>query len=429
MMKNYLELSHKELLAEQEALKKAFEEKKALGLKLDMSRGKPCKEQLDITSSLLDNVTSRPGSYISENGIDCRNYGCLEGIPECRRLMAEIMGVKADEVLCEGSSSLTLMHDMISRAMTHGVYGSEKPWYEVKDRKWLCPAPGYDRHFAVTEFFGFEMIPVAMTPDGPDMDAVEELIKDPSVKGIWCVPQFSNPQGIVYSDETVERFAKLQPAANDFRIFWDNAYSVHDLYPDRRTRIPCLLREAEKYGTEDHVYIFSSTNKITFPSAGVAAFSASANNLALIKKQLAVQTIGPDKINQLNHARFFKDLDGIYEQMERMAVIIRPKFEAVLEILDRDLDGSGVGTWVRPQGGYFIGIDLIPGTAKRTVALCKEAGVTLTSAGAVYPYMHDPKDASLRLAPTFPPLAELGQAIEVFCIAARLASTEVLLSK
>ncbi|HNW04881.1 MAG TPA: aminotransferase [Oscillospiraceae bacterium] len=428
-MKNYLELSHEELLAEQETLKQALEEKKALGLKLDMSRGKPCKEQLDITSTLLDNVTSRPGSYISENGIDCRNYGCLEGIPECRRLMAEIMGVGPDEVLCEGSSSLTLMYDMIARAMTHGVYGSEKPWYEVKDRKWLCPAPGYDRHFAVTEFFGFEMIPVAMTPDGPDMDAVEKLVKDPSVKGIWCVPQFSNPQGIVYSDETIDRFAKLRPAAGDFRIFWDNAYSVHDLYPDRRTRIPCLLREAEKYGTEDHVYIFSSTNKITFPSAGIAAFSSSANNLGFIKKQLAFQTIGPDKINQLNHARFFKNLEGIYEQMDRMAVIIRPKFEAVLEILDRDLDGSGVGSWVRPKGGYFIGIDLIPGTAKRTVALCKEAGVVLTPAGAVYPYLRDPKDSSLRLAPTFPPIAELKQAIEVFCIAARLASAEALLGR
>ncbi len=428
-MKNYLELSHEELLAEQETLKQALEEKKALGLKLDMSRGKPCKEQLDITSTLLDNVTSRPGSYISENGIDCRNYGCLEGIPECRRLMAEIMGVGPDEVLCEGSSSLTLMYDMIARAMTHGVYGSEKPWYEVKDRKWLCPAPGYDRHFAVTEFFGFEMIPVAMTPDGPDMDAVEKLVKDPSVKGIWCVPQFSNPQGIVYSDETIDRFAKLRPAAGDFRIFWDNAYSVHDLYPDRRTRIPCLLREAEKYGTEDHVYIFSSTNKITFPSAGIAAFSSSANNLGFIKKQLAFQTIGPDKINQLNHARFFKNLEGIYEQMDRMAVIIRPKFEAVLEILDRDLDGSGVGSWVRPKGGYFIGIDLIPGTAKRTVALCKEAGVVLTPAGAVYPYLRDPKDSSLRLAPTFPPIAELKQAIEVVCIAARLASAEALLGR
>ena len=426
-MKNYLEMTAKELASEKEILEKRYAEKKSLGLKLDISRGKPCSEQLALSLPMLDLVNSKTENFKCENGFDIRNYGVVDGIPECRRLFGEILDAPIENVIVTGNSSLNLFYDLVAHAMCHGLPGGSAPWCECKNRKLLCPAPGYDRHFAVGELFGFELITVNMNPDGPDMDAVEELIKDESVKGITCVPKDSNPQGISYSAKVVERFAKLSPAAADFRIFWDNAYAVHHLdFDGDMDEIPSLLRLAEENGRGDMVYMLGSTSKITFPTAGLAAVASSAANTADLKRMLSFQNIGPDKINQMRHVLFFKNAEGVLAHMKKQAEIVRPKFNTVLGVLKEELAESGIAKWNTPKGGYFVSAELMPGTAKRTVALCKEAGLVLTGAGAVYPYGKDPEDSILRIAPTFAPAADLPAAMEIFCISAKLAAIEKL---
>ncbi len=427
-MKKYCEMTKKELFSEKEKLEKRYNEKKALGLKLDISRGKPGPEQLDLSLPMLDIINSRTEKFKCESGFDIRNYGVIDGIPECRRLFAEILDAEPEQVIVTGNSSLNLFYDLVAHAVCHGVPGSERPWGEDKNRKLLCPAPGYDRHFSIGELFGFELVTVKMKTDGPNMDEVEELIKDPSVKGIICVPKYSNPQGISYSEEVVKRFADLSPAAPDFRIFWDNAYVVHDLYPDgEKDFVPSLLRLAEANGKGNMVYMFGSTSKITFPTAGLGALASSADNITDFKRVLSFQNIGPDKINQMRHVLFFKNLDGVLEHMKKQADIIRPKFEVVLSVLEAELKETGTADWNSPKGGYFVSVELLPGTAKRTVALCREAGLTLTGAGSVYPYGKDPKDSTLRIAPTFATLSELPVAMELFSISAKLAAVEKLL--
>jgi aspartate/methionine/tyrosine aminotransferase len=415
-------LSKNELLSLKEELSAQYGAFKAQGLALDMSRGKPGKDQLDLSQPLLDELNS--GSDIRcEGGTDCRNYGIVDGIPEAKRLFAQLFGLDTDEVLIGGNSSLNMMFDTIAQAMVSGVGGSE-PWLKQGDVKFLCPAPGYDRHFAICEYFGIQMISVPMKETGPDMDVVERLAaSDPSIKGIWCVPKYSNPQGITYSKETVQRFAALKPAAADFRIFWDNAYCVHQLFGEDEQLLN-LINEAKKYGNEDRVYMYYSTSKITFPGAGVAGMAASKANLNEIKKRLTIQTIGHDKLNQLRHVRYLKDLEGLKAQMEKQAVILRPKFEAVLSILKSELGGTGIAYWTEPKGGYFVSVDVEQGTAKRVVQLCKEAGVVLTGAGATFPYGKDPLDRNIRIAPTFPPVSELETAMQLFCICAKLAAVE-----
>ena len=372
---------------------------------------------------------SSTSDLTSMEGIDVRNYGVLDGILEAKNMMADIMGVTADHVIVYGNASLNVMFDAVSSAMTHGVMGNT-PWCKLDKVKFLCPAPGYDRHFAITQHFGIEMIAVSMTPQGPDMDMVEKLVsEDESIKGIWCVPKYSNPQGYTYSDETVRRFANLKPAAKDFRIFWDNAYSVHHLYDEeeRQDKVLEILAECEKAGNPDMVYEFASTSKISFSGAGVAAIATSKGNLECIKKTLAIQTIGHDKINQLRHVRYFKDFDGIKAHMRKHAALMRPKFEAVLEVLDRELSGTGIGAWTKPNGGYFISFDAMEGCAKDIVAKCKEAGVTLTGAGATYPYGRDPRDSNIRIAPTYPNPDELALATDIFVLCVKLISVERLL--
>lgn len=428
-MKKYADMTTAELLCEKELLQKRYDEKKSLGLKLDISRGKPCPEQLALSLPMLDIVNGKTENFKCESGFDTRNYGVVEGIPECRRLFAEILDAEPDEVIVTGNSSLNLFYDLIAHAVCHGVPGG-RPWSECKERKLLCPAPGYDRHFAVGEYFGFELVTVPMKSDGPDMDTVEQLVKDPTVKGIVCVPKYSNPGGVSYSEEAVERFARLCPAAPDFRIFWDNAYVVHDLYPNgEKDEVPSVLKMAKQFEHEDMIYMLASTSKITFPSAGLAAMAASKTNIADLKRMLSFQNIGPDKINQLRHALFFKSKEGVLKHMAKQAEIIRPKFEGMLAVLKAELSGLGIASWNEPRGGYFIAAELLPGTAKRTVALCKEAGLTLTGAGSVYPYGKDPADSVLRIAPTFAPISEIPAAAELFCISARLAAAEKLLSE
>ena len=427
-MKKYSEMTREELLLEKEAVLKRYSEKKSLGLKLDISRGKPCPEQLALSLPMLDLVNSETENFKCENGFDIRNYGVIEGIPECRRLFGEILDAPAENVIVTGNSSLNLFYDLIAHAMCHGIPGGNSPWCECKERKLLCPAPGYDRHFAVGELFGFELITVPMNSDGPDMDMVEELIKDENVKGIVCVPKYSNPQGISYSPEVVERFAKLSPAAPDFRIFWDNAYVVHHLdFDGEKDEIPSLLKLAKENGNEDMVYMLGSTSKVTFPTAGLAAVASSERNTADFKRTLSFQNIGPDKINQMRHVLFFKNLEGVLKHMRKQAEIIRPKFGTVLSVLKTELSGTGIAKWNSPKGGYFVSAELLEGTAKRTVALCKEAGLVLTGAGAVYPYGKDPADSILRIAPTFAPVSELPDAMEIFCLSAKLAAIEKLL--
>ena len=427
-MKKYSEMTREELLFEKEATEKRYSEKKALGLKLDISRGKPSPEQLALSLPMLDLINSETENFKCENGFDIRNYGVVDGIPECRRLFAEILDAPMESVIVTGNSSLNLFYDLIAHAMCHGIPGGNAPWCECKERKLLCPAPGYDRHFAVGELFGFELITVPMNSDGPDMDMVEELIKDESVKGIICVPKYSNPQGISYSAEVVERFAKLSPAASDFRIFWDNAYVVHHLDFDGETdEIPSLLNLAKENGKEDMVYMLGSTSKVTFPTAGLAAVASSDRNTADFKRTLSFQNIGPDKINQMRHVLFFKNLEGVLKHMRKQADIIRPKFQTVLSVLKEELSETGIANWNTPKGGYFVSAELMEGTAKRTVALCKEAGLVLTGAGAVYPYGKDPADSILRIAPTFAPVSELPVAMEIFCLSAKLAAIEKLL--
>ena len=422
----YSEMSKDELKKELEGLKKDYNEICKKNISLDMSRGKPGKEQLDLSMDMLDVLTSESDVHAS-NGIDCRNYGVLGGIPEAKKMMADIMGTTEDHVIIYGNASLNIMYDSISRAYSHGVLGC-KPWCKLDKVKWLCPVPGYDRHFAITEFFGIEMINIPMTEDGPDMDMVEDLVsKDEAIKGIWCVPKYSNPMGITYSDETVRRFANLKPAAEDFRIYWDNAYCIHHLYEDHQDHILEILEECEKAGNPDMVFKFCSTSKVTFPGSGIAAISASKANLDFIKKQMSVQTIGHDKLNQLRHARFFGDFNGMLEHMKKHADIIRPKFEAVLEMLDKELGDLGIAKWTKPNGGYFIGFDTMDGCAKKVVAMCKDAGVVMTPAGATYPYGKDPHDSNIRIAPTFPSTEELKQACEIFVTCVKLVSLDKIL--
>lgn len=426
IMKPYNEMSREELEAQKAELIKQFEQAKEKGLKLDMSRGKPEPAQLDMGMGLLDVLTSSSDMKCME-GIDTRNYGLMDGITEAKHLMADVMSVPAENVIVYGNSSLSIMYDTISRSVTHGVMGAT-PWCKLDQVKFLCPVPGYDRHFAITQHFGIEMISIPMTADGPDMDLVEKYVsEDEAVKGIWCVPKYSNPSGVSYSDETVRRFAALKPAAKDFRIYWDNAYAVHHLYEDKRDEILEILSECEKAGNPDMVFEFCSTSKITFSGAGMAAMASSLANLADAKKTLTLQTIGYDKVNQLRHARYFKNLEGMLAHMKKHAAIIRPKFEAVLSVLEKELGGLGIGEWTKPLGGYFISFNALEGCAKAIVAKCKEAGVVLTGAGATYPYGKDPKDSNIRIAPTFPTAEEMAAATDLFVLCVKLVSVEKLL--
>ena len=425
-MPPYREFGKEELLKLKAELTLQYEDAKGKGLKLDMSRGKPAPAQLDMTMPMMDIFTSH-ADMKDEQGVDTRNYGCLEGIYGARRLLGEMLGVDPEHVIVFGTASLNVMYDSISRSYTHGVMGST-PWCKLDKVKFLCPAPGYDRHFGITEFFGIEMINVPLLPTGPDMDMVEKLVaEDPAIKGIWCVPKYANPTGISYSDETVKRFAHLKPAAEDFRIFWDNAYSIHHLYDDKRDVILELLNECVKAGNPNMVLKFISTSKVSFPGSGIAALAASEANLEDAKKYMRVQTIGHDKLNQLRHVRFFKDMQGMYAHMRKHADILRPKFEKVWEVLDRELGGLEIGTWTKPLGGYFISFDSMEGCAKAIVAKAKEAGLVLTGAGATYPYGKDPKDSNIRIAPSFPTVEELAVAVEIFVLSVKLVSIDKLL--
>ena len=427
-MTAYKDLSKKELLELKKGLEARFEEIKAKGLSLDMSRGKTAADQLNLSMGMMD-VLNSSEELTWANGVDCRNYGGLDGIDEAKQLLADMMEVPKDNVIIFGNSSLNVMYDTVARAMTHGVMGST-PWCKLDKVKFLCPVPGYDRHFAITEHFGIEMINIPMTSEGPDMDLVEELVNnDPAVKGIWCVPKYSNPQGITYSDETVFRFANLKPAAEDFRIFWDNAYCVHHLYEDKQDYLLEILMECKKAGNPDMVYKFSSTSKISFPGSGIAAMAASDANLKDIRNMMKVQTIGHDKVNQLRHVRFFKDIHGIVEHMKKHADILRPKFETVLEVLDKELGGLEIGSWIAPRGGYFISFDALDGCAKAIVAKAKEAGVVLTGAGATFPYGKDPHDSNIRIAPSYPTPEELEMAADIFVLSVKLVSIDKILEE
>lgn len=417
-MKTYKEMSREELLSEKASLEQRYNEFKARGLKLDMSRGKPCKEQLDLSVALND-----VKDYVSD-GVDVRNYGMLDGIPSCKKLFADLMGVKPENVIVGPTSSLNLMYDYISQCYTHGA--GSTPWCKLDKVKFLCPVPGYDRHFTILEHFGIEMINVEMKEDGPDMDAVEELVKDPSVKGMFCVPKYSNPQGITFSDAVVRRIAALKPAAEDFRIVWDNAYCVHDLV-DNGDKLLNIFDVLPEYGNDDLVVEVCSTSKITFPGAGISAIIASDNNVKAIKSRLNAQIISYDKMNQHRHVEFFGDANGVLEHMKKHAAILKPKFDIVLETLEKELAGKGIASWVAPKGGYFISLDVMDGCAKRVGELCKNAGVTLTSVGATYPYGKDPNNKNIRIAPSFPPVDELSLAAELLCICTRLAAAEKLL--
>ncbi len=426
-MKAYQELSREELLELKTRLEAEFADAKGKGLKLDMSRGKPSPMQLNLGMDIMDSISSH-SSMVTESGIDVRNYGTLDGIPEAKKLMADIMGVQPDNVVVCGNASLNIMYDTVSRFMTHGVLGAT-PWCKLDKVKFLCPAPGYDRHFAITQHFGIEMITIPMTPQGPDMDMVEKLVaEDAAIKGIWCVPKYSNPQGYTYSDETVRRFAALKPAAEDFRIFWDNAYAIHDLYEDEKDELLEILGECAKAGNPNLVYEFCSTSKVSFAGAGIAAVASSAENLADMKKSLTIQTIGYDKVNQLRHVLFYKDLQGIQAHMKKHADMLRPKFQAVEKVLADELTGLGIGQWTQPKGGYFISFDALPGCAKAIVAKCKEAGVVLTGAGATFPYGNDPKDSNIRIAPSFPSPEEMEQATDLFVLCVKLVSVDKFLN-
>ena len=425
-MTGYAQRTKEELQQLKKELEKQYEDAKGKGLKLDMSRGKPSAAQLDLSMGIMDVLTSE-SVLKTEAGLDCRNYGVLDGIPEAKKLMADMMEVAPEQVIVYGNSSLNIMYDTVSRSVTHGVLGST-PWCKLDQVKFLCPVPGYDRHFAITEHFGIEMINVPMSPEGPDMDLVEKLVaEDASVKGIWCVPKYSNPQGYSYSDETIRRFANLKPAAVDFRIYWDNAYCIHHLYDDNQVEQPEILAECAKAGNPDMVYKFSSTSKVTFPGSGIAALAASEANLSEIRKQMTIQTIGHDKLNQLRHVRFFGDIEGMKKHMSKQAAILRPKFEAVTDILEKELGGLGIGEWTKPLGGYFISFDALPGCAKAIVAKCKEAGVVMTGAGATFPYGKDPKDSNIRIAPSFPTPEEMAQAADLFALCVKLVSVDKLL--
>ena len=400
-----------------EKLQQQYKDYEAMHLKLNMARGKPCKEQLDLSMGMMD-VLNSSVDLVCEDGFDCRNYGVLGGIDECKRLLGDIIEVPSSNIIIYGNSSLYIMYSLVSNAMTHGVNGST-PWSKLDKVKWLCIVPGYDRHFAITEYFGIEMINVPMLKDGPDMDMIEDLVaKDPSIKGIWCVPKYSNPDGTTYSNDIVKRFARLKPAAEDFRIYWDNAYSVHHLYKDKRDYLIELLDECKKAGNPNLVYKFTSTSKISFPGSGIAALATSDENIRWLKNYLSTSTIGYDKVNQLRHVRFFKNLDGIMKQMEKHADILRPKFEMVEKILDEELTGLNA-TWTKPNGGYFISLE-VPGHAKEIVKMCKDLGVELTPAGSAYPYHNDPNNSNIRIAPSYPSLKDLELATRILCLCVKM---------
>ena len=427
-MKPYAELTKEELLELKKSLKAEYKAMQNRDLRLDMSRGKPSQEQLDISMGLMDVLTSDK-DLMSENGSDCRNYGVLDGIPEAKELMGDMMEVPADNLIIYGNSSLNVMYDCISRSYTHGVMGST-PWCKLDKIKFLCIVPGYDRHFAITEYFGFENVCVPMLESGPDMDMIEELVQnDDSIKGIWCVPKYSNPTGNSYSDEVVRRFARLKPAAKDFRIYWDNAYTIHHLYDLDQDHLIEILAECKRAGNPDLVYKFASTSKVTFPGSGIAALATSHNNLEDIKNQLKNQTIGHDKVNQLRHVRYFKDIHGMVEHMRKHADSLRPKFEMVIDTLEKELGGLGIASWTKPKGGYFISFDTMEGCAKEVVLKCKKAGVVLTGAGATFPGGKDPHDKNIRIAPSFPPVADLEIAAKLLCLCTKMAAVDKLLGE
>ncbi|MBQ0038431.1 MAG: aminotransferase class I/II-fold pyridoxal phosphate-dependent enzyme [Clostridiales bacterium] len=422
-MKKYSDMTLAERQTEYAAVKAAFEAKKTLGLQLNMARGKPGTDQLDMVTEMC-NILVTHDDFVSD-GIDSRNYGNVDGLPAAKKLFAELLGCKPAQVFVGGNASLQLMFTMIAMAYSHGLLHSEKPWKELEKVKWLCPAPGYDRHFKVSQYFGMELLTVPMTADGPDMDLVEELVKDPAVKGIWNVPKYSNPEGVVYSDETIRRMAALKPAAPDFMLMWDNAYCIHE-FDCEFVPFADILALCEENGNADMVYEFASTSKVTFPGAGVGVMAASEANLAYVKPLINIQTIGFDKINQLRHVKYLQDKEHTLALMKRHAAILSPKFHAVLSALDAEIAPLGIADWKRPVGGYFVSLDAMPGTAKRTLALCKEAGVTMTGAGATFPYGIDPNDSNIRIAPTMPPVAELEQAIAVLCLCLRMSALEKL---
>ena len=421
----YRERTQEELRRELAAVQQQYEELKAKGMKLNMARGKPGKAQLDLVSDML-RIIADPDDCISD-GLDVRNYGELTGLPAAKRLFADILGCKPEECFIGGNASLQLMYDTVSKAFTHGLLHSEQPWSRLERVKWLCPAPGYDRHFKVTQSFGCEMITVPMTPTGPDMDLVEELIRDPEVKGMWCVPKYSNPDGIIYSDETVHRIAKLKPAAPDFLLMWDNAYCVHEFEGDfvPFEDILTLCREA---GNPNMVFEYASTSKITFPGGGISVMASSVDNLKYMEKLETIQIISYDKVNQLRHVKYLRDKEHTLELMKKHADIVSPKFRCVLRHLDEQIAPLGIATWQRPKGGYFVSVNTEPGLAKRTLALCREAGVTMTGAGATFPYGIDPNDSNIRIAPTLPPVEELECAMEIFCVCLRMAALEKLIA-
>lgn len=426
-MKAYNEFTSEELTEQLQALLAQYKEYQGKDLRLNMARGKPCVEQLDLSMGMMD-VLSSDSDLLCEDGTDCRNYGVLDGIKEAKELMGDMMEVNPDNIIIYGNSSLNIMYDTISRSVTHGVMGNT-PWCKLDSVKFLCPVPGYDRHFAITEYFGIEMIPVPMTEDGPDMDMIERLVaEDASIKGIWCVPKYSNPQGYSYSDLTVRRFARLEPAAKDFRIYWDNAYTIHHLYDDDQDHLIEILAECKRAGNPDLVYKFASTSKISIPGSGISALAASHNNLEDIRHQLSMQTIGHDKVNQLRHVRYFGDIHGMVEHMRRHADILRPKFELVERILEEELGGLGIGAWTNPRGGYFISFDSLPGCAKAIVARCKKAGVVMTAAGATYPHGIDPNDTNIRIAPSYPPLNDLEIAARLFALCVKIEAAKSILS-
>jgi len=418
----YTEMNRAELEQEYARVKGIFGDLCAEGLSLNLARGKPASEQLDLSNGM---PATLDGNYICD-GMDVRNYGGLEGLPSCRKLFADILGVETENVVIGGNASLNMMYDLIAKAFTHGLKHSERPWSQETVVKFLCPAPGYDRHFNLTQSFGVELITVPMTQDGPDMDMVEELVKDPAVKGIWCVPKYSNPDGYIYSEETCRRLASMETAAPDFTIMWDNAYCIHEIEGEFVPFIEMLSLCAE-YGNPDRVYEFASTSKITFAGAGVSCMAASVENVKYMLSLMTFQTIGANKVNQLMHVRFLKDKEGTLAHMKRHAAILKPKFDAVLKQLDTDVAPAGIAQWNRPKGGYFVSLNAMHGTAKRTLALCKEAGVVMTSAGATFPYGIDPNDSNIRIAPSLPTLPELEKAAQVFCTSLRLAALEKLL--
>ena len=425
---NYTVMSHDELVSEKSKLEENYKNILNEKLSLDTSRGKPEKLQLELSEQMLTAI-SKNDECFTENGTDCRNYGLVDGIEEAKKLFGDILGISPDKIVVGGNSSLNLMYDQVVRCMLYGVSKNSTPWVKNKKNKFLCPVPGYDRHFGICESLGIEMINIPMTKTGPDMDEVEKWVKDPDVRGIWCVPKYSNPEGITYSDETVRRFARLSPAASDFRIFWDNAYCIHDLYDDKSSDILNIIDECEKAGNPDLPYVFASTSKISYPGSGVSIIASSLANISYIKSIMQYQTIGHDKMNMLRHVKYFGSADGLREYMKKHAAILRPKFEMVENILDEELTSCGIAEWTKPLGGYFISLNVYPGCAKRTVKLCADAGVKLTEAGATFPYGKDPKDTNIRIAPSYPPIKELEKAMHVLCLCVKLAAVEKLLEK